>query len=529
MTVPAGIYSPIIAAREGWGQNAIGGRDGELYTVTSLAATADPGTFRYAWESPDPLWIRFDGLSGNIDLGGLRFAGGGNKTIDGRDAHITFRGDDAGLGGISTNQYNDFIITGVYFDGQETGWDSDQEGNDLINIRGSTDLFIYRCHLKKGIDGLIDADLWSQRISIVQCWMQESYQAVNLLADNVSFIRNIGIDVRRRFPRIRNGRVHATNCAVRGWNSSSILAAKKDAADPNPSVSELFSEYSIFLPCGTVAVGDESDGGEVEIENQIALETITDSGTGSTDATFKSGSRAKTTVIQPATWASRLDLLCKVEQEAGPETMALKVPRMVAQGNGSGSSITLSSGQAGDFCVIWARAFNTNGSIPADVIPAGFTRIVTVGTGGGAAISLRLALYAKRLDGTETTLAGIAALDMRWCFAVYRFNRPIVAFAANDVAADASLNNPASQTLTVGSAASKPVIAAGLLGCSAAIVSAVATPADRVVVLVSGSSGLGAYCGIHGEFLPLEDYTFDCGAAGGNHRQGIASAYFTFS
>ncbi|CAH2054363.1 unnamed protein product [Thlaspi arvense] len=74
---------------EGFGRAAVGGLNGPICHVTSLADEG-PGTLREACKGPEPLWIVFD-VSGTINLSSFVNVAS-HKTVDGRGQRVKITG-----------------------------------------------------------------------------------------------------------------------------------------------------------------------------------------------------------------------------------------------------------------------------------------------------------------------------------------------------------------------------------------------------------------------------------------------------
>lgn len=325
MTISTTITDPIMNAREGFGRDATGGRDGTLYIVTSLADDGSPGTLRHAVESPDSLWIRFDGLSGDINMTDKMRFGGGSKTIDGRDANIRLVSDPNNIsnGGLYLDQNDNFIITNISFDGS-TGknWKVDQEGHDLIHLGSALDVFIYKCAFTHPPDGAIDANPsvpeYAERITILQCLFVECNQVINLTANDVTFARNVGDNVLRRFPQIINGACHAYNNYMYNWNRNIIHSAKIVSSRPNPNFAYLLAEWNLYRKGSVSSVGYTKDGGKCRVENPIKLNGGLSLKTNAIPQTFIDAARALANIETPSGVAEKDALLARVLVEAGP-------------------------------------------------------------------------------------------------------------------------------------------------------------------------------------------------------------------
>ena len=160
----------------GFGRNAIGGKNGKIYVVTSPRDDnpANPayGTLRWGVTRLEPLWIIFK-TSMTIRLKNELMITS-YKTIDGRGVTVHITGG-AGL----TLQYVSHIIianiaihdispTGpatIMSSANHVGSRGRADG-DCISIFTSTDVWIDHCYLARAADGLVDAIRGSTRITI---------------------------------------------------------------------------------------------------------------------------------------------------------------------------------------------------------------------------------------------------------------------------------------------------------------------------------------------------------------------------
>lgn len=166
----------LASCAQGFGKDAVGGRDGEIYTVTSDddddVADPQPGTLRYAVTRLEPLWITFE-RSMTIKLKHeLIFAS--YKTIDGRGVEVHI----AGGAGLTLQYINNVIIHGIHIhDTKVTGHAKvmsnathvgkrGEADGDGINIYTSKQIWIDHCYLASSEDGLIDAIHGSSMITI---------------------------------------------------------------------------------------------------------------------------------------------------------------------------------------------------------------------------------------------------------------------------------------------------------------------------------------------------------------------------
>ncbi len=160
----------------GFGKNAIGGKNGRIYVVTSNSddnvENPVPGTLRYAASRNEPLWIIFAN-SMTIHLNQELFVTS-YKTIDGRGATVIITGGAS----LSMVSVNNVIIHGLYIHNiVSTGPASiitsqslvEQHGvadGDAIHIQTSNNIWVDHCFLAKAADGLIDCTDYSNLITI---------------------------------------------------------------------------------------------------------------------------------------------------------------------------------------------------------------------------------------------------------------------------------------------------------------------------------------------------------------------------
>ena len=256
--------SAILDDIPGYAEETIGGRDGTLYEVTSLA-NAGPGTLREAAESEAPLWIVFqDGLNGTIRLES-QLSVKSYKTIDARGHQITLQGvrDDSHNDfedgwhdtGVTLGQPNDqeteirdVVFINLVFDG---GWphaDRDGAGADGIHLHNRvTNVWVHQCTFHNWIDGAIDArnddgfEEFPQNISITSSHFYDIHEGLLLEARRVTFARNHCDNLGSRCVKtIDGGSVHMVNNVIRNWSQREIIFAKND--------SRILIDHNIFDP-----------------------------------------------------------------------------------------------------------------------------------------------------------------------------------------------------------------------------------------------------------------------------------------
>jgi len=159
----------------GFGKDAIGGKDGEIYVVTD--ARDDPvnpsnGTLRHAVIQTEPLWIIFQRdmviqLKEELIMNSF-------KTIDGRGANVHIGNGPC----ITVQNVTNVIIHGLHVHDckpggnamvkdtpQHTGWRTISDG-DGISIFTGRHIWVDHCSMSNCADGLIDAVESSTNITI---------------------------------------------------------------------------------------------------------------------------------------------------------------------------------------------------------------------------------------------------------------------------------------------------------------------------------------------------------------------------
>ncbi|KAJ3683166.1 hypothetical protein LUZ60_013393 [Juncus effusus] len=226
----------------GFGKNALGGRDGDIYIVTDSsdddAVNPKPGTLRYAVIQEDPLWIVF-ARDMTIKLKEELIVNS-YKTLDGRGASVHIAG-----GPCITLQYvTNVIIHGLHIHDckpggnayvrdstKHYGWRTRSDG-DGISIFGASHIWVDHCSLSACTDGLIDAIHGSTAITVSNNYMSH-HDKVMLLGHSDSFItdknmqvtiafNHFGEDLIQRMPRCRHGYFHVVNNDYTHWEMYAI-------------------------------------------------------------------------------------------------------------------------------------------------------------------------------------------------------------------------------------------------------------------------------------------------------------------
>ena len=200
----------------------------------------------------------------------------------------------------------------------------------------------------------------------------------------------------------------------------------------------------------------------------------------------------------------------------------------VASGSGDSSTITIpGTPTAGDLVLIWNFATNS-GSSPPDVTPSGFTKLITTATPGGW--YGRASVFAKKLDGTETTVTGLNGPNgTRWIAATFHPDSPFLSFAngmtPNGVIEQSS--DPSVQTITSASAASLPA----MLWAHMAVWNAVTISPRTMSPAMSEIAGFAGNHFAHYRIIASgdtpDDNTYDMDDEG--DRNTLQSGYLTFT
>ncbi|XP_011018802.1 PREDICTED: probable pectate lyase 12 [Populus euphratica] len=242
----------------GFGQYAMGGKNGEYYIVTDNsdddAVNPRPGTLRYAVIQPQPLWIVFPTnmlikLSQELIFNSY-------KTLDGRGANVHITG-----GGCITLQYISNVIihnihihhcvqsgnTNVRSSPTHFGYRTKSDG-DGISIFGSKDIWIDHCSLSHCKDGLIDAVMGSTGITISNNFFSH-HNEVMLLGHSDDYSPDSGMQVTiafnhfgeklvQRMPRCRRGYIHVVNNDFTQWEMYAI------GGSGNPTINSQGNRYT---------------------------------------------------------------------------------------------------------------------------------------------------------------------------------------------------------------------------------------------------------------------------------------------
>ncbi|KAK3422249.1 hypothetical protein EUGRSUZ_G02887, partial [Eucalyptus grandis] len=242
----------------GFGQSALGGRDGRIYVVTdssdSDVVDPKPGTLRYGVLQEEPLWIIFSAdmmirLKHELILNSF-------KTIDGRGHNIEITGN----GCLTVQDVSNIIIhnihvhdckpsgnTNIRSSPTHVGFRGRSDG-DGISIFGASHIWVDHCSLWHCKDGLIDAIMGSTAITISNSYFAH-HDEVMLLGHNDSYAPDSGMQVTiafnhfgeglvQRMPRCRRGYIHVVNNDFTEWQMYAI------GGSANPTINSQGNRYT---------------------------------------------------------------------------------------------------------------------------------------------------------------------------------------------------------------------------------------------------------------------------------------------
>ncbi|XP_008233253.1 PREDICTED: probable pectate lyase 5 [Prunus mume] len=242
----------------GFGQDAMGGKGGQIYIVTDSSdrdpANPVPGTLRHAVIQTEPLWIIFSAdmtIKLKCELIVNSF-----KTIDGRGFNVHVTG-----GGCITLQYVSNIIihnirvhhckpagnTNVASSPTHVGWRGKSDG-DGISLFGARKIWIDHCSLSYCADGLVDAIMGSTGITISNSYFAH-HDEVMLLGHDDKYLPDSGMQVTiafnhfgealvQRMPRCRRGYIHVVNNDFTQWEMYAI------GGSANPTINSQGNRYT---------------------------------------------------------------------------------------------------------------------------------------------------------------------------------------------------------------------------------------------------------------------------------------------
>nr|GMC78666.1 putative pectate lyase 2 [Ipomoea batatas]GMC87905.1 putative pectate lyase 2 [Ipomoea batatas] len=241
----------------GFGKNAGGGKNGNMYMVTDPSdnpGNPKRGTLRYGAIQTAPLWITFARdmvitLKNELMVNSY-------KTIDGRGAKVEIANGPC----ITIQGVTNIIIHGISMHdckpgnsgtvrdtpthaGRRRGSDG-----DAISIFSASNIWIDHCYLARAADGLIDVIHGSTAITISNNYFTQ-HDKVMLFGHNDNNVEDKAMKVTvafnhfgpgliERMPRVRLGYAHVANNRYTGW----LMYAIGGSANPT-----IFSEGNYFM------------------------------------------------------------------------------------------------------------------------------------------------------------------------------------------------------------------------------------------------------------------------------------------
>jgi pectate lyase len=297
----------------GFGRNAVGGQNGQIYIVTDNSdddvVNPTPGTLRWGAIQDEPLWIIFQQdmlieLKEELMMNSF-------KTLDGRGANVHI----AGRACLTIQFVSNIIVHGIHIhDCVSTGPATirstpEHVGNrgttdgDGINVFGSNNIWIDHNYFANCADGLTDVIEGSTAITISNNYFT-NHDKVMLLGAHPqdTFDKNMevtvafnhfGANLVQRMPRCRFGYFHVVNNYYYSWGTYAVGGSENPTINSEgnyyiaPSGAPFKEVTKRLEDDGTESIADwESwnwrSAGDIFINGAY----FTPSGVNSNDATF---------------------------------------------------------------------------------------------------------------------------------------------------------------------------------------------------------------------------------------------------
>ncbi|KAK4568847.1 hypothetical protein RGQ29_004319 [Quercus rubra] len=228
--------------KSGFGKNAAGGKDGNIYVVTDSSdndvVNPKNGTLRHAVIQDEPLWIIFEQemvikLKEEMIMNSY-------KTIDGRGANVHITGG----GCITIQLITNIIIHGINIHECKPAGNTNVRSSpshfghrgisdgDAMSIFGSKHVWVDHVTLSNCADGLVDVvegsslvtisnSLFTQHDKAILLGHSDAYTADKSMKVTIAF-NHFGEGLTPRLPRIRHGYVHVVNNDYTKWGMYAI-------------------------------------------------------------------------------------------------------------------------------------------------------------------------------------------------------------------------------------------------------------------------------------------------------------------
>jgi hypothetical protein len=212
----------------------------------------------------------------------------------------------------------------------------------------------------------------------------------------------------------------------------------------------------------------------------------------------------------------------------GARAAGLTTISFVASATSTSHTITIpASAQAGDVAILFDAAVSTE-AIPGDVVPTGWTGIITAtnlpNDGNRVRISYKI-LAGGDAGASVTSMDGTVADDQ--VMLVFRGNIAATAVSAEDWEAQATQNNPASQTVNASTEGTRPLVVFGMTHIhNGTAAFSTQSPAFAATVANSDNDLLVGYT-IYNSADALSDHTVDMNDLG--TYQALASGFLELS
>jgi len=314
----------LLNERSGWGHDAKGGKDGDVYVVNSTDDSEC--SLKEAVECSDELWIVFDQkLDGKVIRSNKRFRVKSYKTVDGRGRNITIQSpvetsdeecDYERIFEIRSQKH--VIINDVFMDGLFRDWENGGECADAIFMDESEHIWIHHNRFEYWMDLAVqmkpkDDGTLNKKVSVTSNYFRHIKQGLVFYADEVTLSRNVFDGIRARTPKVMDGQTHCYNNVFTNWSvtqtgNGGIIYSQANMFDPYEGKS---------IANGIVFCSDNYGKDNGEWKPIFMNDCSAGSGTNSS---FKDDSEKLGDVKKCSSNSCVQDLYDDVFEEAGPRT-----------------------------------------------------------------------------------------------------------------------------------------------------------------------------------------------------------------
>jgi len=311
-------YDSILSEITGWATGTTGGKDGSVYTVTTLNDSGN-GSLRDALENNNTRWIRFS-VSGTINLqSSVQLQS--NKTVDARGASIRIKTKDQSTTAFRIEHQSNIVLINLEFDNEFADYENDHEGADAVNIVDSHDIWIHHCKFLQWKDGAIDLKETqggsfvgnNYNVSVTWSHFRKIYQPMLWEGDKLSLGHNVCNNfINARCLKIIGGKAHSFNNFIADWGIAAIQNAKYGG--------QLYSQRNIFKPDTQHDVNKrDASGDKIENDSHYTIGTVNFlGGSDSVSSSFKTDSINNADEEYCSTTTCWTDMKDRLVDQAGP-------------------------------------------------------------------------------------------------------------------------------------------------------------------------------------------------------------------